>query len=434
MADFLSSMFNPQNFAGVTGLLDRMAPAMSFTTQQSPGFMPQPMAPQGDVMNANAMLPENAMPTSGVAPMGLVPPQAPPAPSSGGPMNFLGGVQDKINDNSNMLLGLAAGIAGGKNWGDGLSKGMTLAMTGGQLDNQQGNRNRTQQFLLSKGMDPETARTVASNPMLLRSVLPRLMGGATTDKTNDVKNFEYAAQHPEFAQFLTAGKNGGRTEYGLNPIYGTDENGNQVLGTLGKDGTFKKIDTGGVTPQSGVEKIDAGDHFELRDRKNGQMVGIVQKNIANAAAQREIGEAAGKATAAAPADIQAGENALDIVKKIRGNPYLERGTGASSTLNFIPGTGGYDFQNIVDQAKSGAFLTAIQQMRGLGSLSNAEGSTATAAVNRMNPATSKEAFLDAMSDYEKVINQGISRARTKLPSSAPTQSAPVAQNDPLGLR
>ena len=123
-----------------------------------------------------------------------------------------------------------------------------------------------------------------------------------------------------------------------------------------------------------------------------------------------------------------------IVKKIRENPYLERGTGASSMLNFIPGTGGYDFQNIVDQAKSGAFLTAIQQMRGLGSLSNAEGSTATAAVNRMNTATSKEAFLDAMSDYEKVINQGISRARTKLPSSAPTPSAPVAQNDPLGLR
>jgi hypothetical protein len=428
-------MFNPQTFAGVTGLLDRMAPAMSFPTQQGPGFMPPQAtpAPQGSVMDANAMIPENATPTSGVAPMGLVPPQAAatPAPSSGGAMNFLGGVRDKINDNSNMLLGLAAGIAGGRNMGDGISKGLTLAMQGGQLDTRTGNASATARALLAKGVDPQTIQAAVTNPILMRQLIETHFGKSAM--TNDQRNFEAASKDPNFATFLKSGN--GRVKFGTTPTYGVDASGQVVLGVQGDDGSFKKLDLPqDFKPQSGVEKIDAGDHFELRDRKNGQVVGIVQKNIANAAAQREIGEAAGKATAAAPADIQAGENALDIVKKIRGNPYLERGTGASSLFNSVPGTGGYDFQNLVEQAKSGAFLTAIQQMRGLGSLSNAEGSTATAAVNRMNTATSKVAFLDAMSDYEKVIKQGITRARTKLPSVAPTQSAPVAQNDPLGLR
>lgn len=95
----------------------------------------------------------------------------------------------------------------------------------------------------------------------------------------------------------------------------------------------------------------------------------------------------------------------------------------SSILNNIPGTGGYDFQNLVDQAKSGAFLTAIQQMRGLGALSNAEGSTATQAVTRMNTATSEEAFLKALDDYEKIIDQGIARAQSRMPASAAPSGA-----------
>ena len=93
---------------------------------------------------------------------------------------------------------------------------------------------------------------------------------------------------------------------------------------------------------------------------------------------------------------------------------MERGTGGTSVFNRVPGTGGYDFANKVEQAKSGAFLTAIQQMRGLGALSNAEGSAATAAITRMDTATSEEAFKSALDDYEKIVRQGIERAQGRL--------------------
>ena len=155
---------------------------------------------------------------------------------------------------------------------------------------------------------------------------------------------------------------------------------------------------------------------EYRNPNTGQ---AFDKNVAEKEKQQQLGEAQGKQIAAAPSDIAAADIAIKQLDAIENDPYLERGTGLSSLANAIPGTGGYDFSSMVDQAKSGAFLTAIQQMRGMGSLSNAEGQTATAAVTRMNTAQSKEGFLSALRDYREVIKLGKERAVKRLGSTAP---------------
>ena len=217
---------------------------------------------------------------------------------------------------------------------------------------------------------------------------------------------------------------GGAAELGLNPQYGLDQSGNPVLIQIGKDG--KAVQTAmpeGVTLAKEPIRLDAGTHFVLLDPITRQPVGQIPKDLAGAEQQKAIGENQGKQIAAAPADIQGAQNAIDLIAGIRSDPYLNRGTGFSSLGNSVPGTGGYDFQNKVEQAKSGAFLTAIQQMRGLGALSNAEGSAATAAVNRMDTATSKEAFLSALHDYEKLVRQGMDRAQKRL-------GAPAVQGQP----
>ncbi len=204
----------------------------------------------------------------------------------------------------------------------------------------------------------------------------------------------------------------GGVEYGLNPIWGTDENGNPVMGTMGKDGSFKKVDTGGVKLESGVDRVDLGTQWGLLNKRTGQLEGYMPKDLAGAEAQKEIGTAQGKAAAAAPGDVQAGQNALDLVESLRMDPGRQTGTGISGKLgNWIPASPGYDFQTKVDQAKSGAFLSAIQQLRGMGALSNAEGDTATKAMTRMNTATSEGAFLSALDDYEKIVRQGMARAQ-----------------------
>ena len=129
--------------------------------------------------------------------------------------------------------------------------------------------------------------------------------------------------------------------------------------------------------------------------------------VAQASAE---GKAAGENMASAGADMQAAQNALDMIESVKNDPNRERGTGKSAFFNWIPGTAGYDFENKVSQVKSGAFLTAIQALRGLGALSNTEGDAATKAITRLDTATSEQAFMEALADYEKIVRQGYDRA------------------------
>ncbi len=222
-----------------------------------------------------------------------------------------------------------------------------------------------------------------------------------------------------------------RARLGLNPQYGVDANNNPVLLQIGEDG--RAIQTAmpeGVTLSKEPIKLDAGTHYVLLDPITRQPVGQIPKDLAGAEREKALGDSQGKALAAAGSDISAANSALDLLDQIKSSQYLGIGTGMTSYGNLIRGTGGYDFQNLVDNAKSGAFLSAIQQMRGMGSLSNAEGDAATKAVNRMDTATSKEAFLQAVADYEGIVLRGKAKAEARIqnPSAVNPQPVPSPQN------
>jgi hypothetical protein len=218
-------------------------------------------------------------------------------------------------------------------------------------------------------------------------------------------------------------------QYSMTPVYGTDANGNTVMGAVGNDGSFKQLDTGGFNVASGVDRVDVGTHYQLIDKRTGQMLGQVPKGNTQAeydkAVGRELGEAQGAGLNAAAGNMSSADTALSIIDQITQSPNIDMGVGGTSIFNGLPGSPGKDFQNIVDQAKSGAFLTAIQEMKGLGALSNAEGSVATAAINRMDTATSKEAFLQAVSDYRAIVERAKERAQSRLssPINAPLDRA-----------
>ena len=57
------------------------------------------------------------------------------------------------------------------------------------------------------------------------------------------------------------------------PIYGTDAQGNTVLGAIGKQGQFQKIDTGGVQVNPGIKVIDTGTGSQVIDTRTGMPVG-----------------------------------------------------------------------------------------------------------------------------------------------------------------
>lgn len=231
----------------------------------------------------------------------------------------------------------------------------------------------------------------ALTPNQAFSEYTRMAQGGTSDwsKLNDGTLYNQRT-----GETMQVGGVGGvsTTEYGLTPIWGQFADGSFGYGVQGKDGTFKKVDTGDLKPLD--PRTLAG-----------------ERAVGNA-----VGKAAGEGQAAAPGDIAAGMAALDILDQIETHPELRWATGMAAGYggNSVKGTGRYDFQNLVDQAKSGAFLVAVQQMRGLGALSNNEGQAATQAITRMDTATSTEAFLNALRDYRAIIQRGVDNARRRL--------------------
>jgi hypothetical protein len=213
--------------------------------------------------------------------------------------------------------------------------------------------------------------------------------------TTDQRNWMMAQKDPAFADFLN--ENGGGVEFGLTPIWGQFADGSFGYGVQGKDGTFKQVDTGTLKP------------LDPRSLNQERAFGA------------KVGGITGEATASAPGDIATGRVALDLVNQIKTSPELGWATGTSAGLggNMVPGTGRFGFQNLVDQAKSGAFLTAIQEMRGLGALSNAEGQAATQAITRMNTALSTQDFLKAVDNYERIVKTGMERAQARLSANGP---------------
>lgn len=100
-------------------------------------------------------------------------------------------------------------------------------------------------------------------------------------------------------QSRRAGAAGGvGSEYGLNPQFGTDAEGNPVILQLSKAGTSIKTPLPeGVTLSKEPIKLDAGTHFVLLDPITRQPVGQIPKNLDDAAANTAIGKARGEDTA-----------------------------------------------------------------------------------------------------------------------------------------
>lgn len=379
--------------------------------------------------------------------------QAPVPPAPVAPQPQKPGFMDRYNaftesDRGRTLNDFFLGLAMGSNPNQSLAGAAQMVATGRSERAGKKNQNQTVEWLKSQGMDEMQAKAIAGNPSTLSEFLKiKMKGGERTEyelRAAAAEEYGLDPNSQEGQAYILSGKlpesRGGAAELGLNPQYGVDDQGNPVLIQIGKDG--KAVQTAmpeGVKLSKEPIKLDAGTHWVLLDPISRQPIGQVPKELAAAEAQKEIGTAQGRAAAAAPGDIQAGRNALDLVESLRSDPSRQRGTGMSSVFNAIPGTAGYDYASKVNQAKSGAFLSAIQQLRGMGALSNAEGETATKAITRLDTAMSEEAFLAALNDYETILRQGLAKAERmaerfgiETPPMAIPNNGPVDYRDYFG--
>ena len=261
---------------------------------------------------------------------------------------------------------------------------------------------------------PEPLINIARATQDIDPVSQYLVKQSTAGQSDDIKEYEYAVKggfRGAFQDWMNQKKSQGG-HFGLNVVWATDDKGVRRAYQLSNQGGMREVEMPkGVQFETGIEKVDLGTHYGILDKRSGAVVQTLPKNIAGVEVEKGLGETIAKARSGLPVAENTFQTTKEVIEKIRNHPGLEWGVGAPSYIPPIRGTSVQDFATLVEQAKGGAFMQAVQGMRGLGALTEQEGKAATAAIARMDRAQSRPAFLDALKDYESIMERGLAVQR-----------------------
>jgi hypothetical protein len=117
------------------------------------------------------------------------------------------------------------------------------------------------------------------------------------------------------------------------------------------------------------------------------------------------------------------QNTLDAVNTIRNHPGRMNGFASYDPRQIVP-SAQHDFIKDMEGLKSSVFSSAIQNMKGMGSLSDAEGKKIQTLYGSLDPSLSKEAFDRTLDTIVKSMNQARDRANKQYaPIQAPKPQA-----------
>ena len=170
-----------------------------------------------------------------------------------------------------------------------------------------------------------------------------------------------------------------------------------------------------ILAQSRVQEVKDQNQWRRTDAENKELKDLEIKNKELEAKRSLANDTA--------------QNTLDAVNTIRNHPGRINGMGAYDPRQIIPGTKQHDFVNDMEGLKSSVFSSAIQNMKGMGSLSDAEGKKIMNLYGSLNPSMSKEAFDRTLDTIVKSMNQARDRANKQY---SPLQ-APKPQNSETNI-
>ena len=203
----------------------------------------------------------------------------------------------------------------------------------------------------------------------------------------------------------------------------------------------------GEVPPPFVPKTDVGETINLgnRDAQGNLIITATpgSTEVASArAGQVASAEAGGKvsgtsqaqATIDLPKVIDNADTAVKHVQELLIHPAFKSSVGMGVPgMKYVPGSAQADFRSRMDQIQGGAFLTAIDTLKGTGAITEVEGTKATAAKNRMATATSEKAFNDAAKDFLDIMEQGVKQTYSRAGKAyVPLQRGPAPKTIKFG--
>jgi len=137
---------------------------------------------------------------------------------------------------------------------------------------------------------------------------------------------------------------------------------------------------------------------------------------------QEVGTDIGKIKVNQPKAEQNADYLLTKINELVKHPGFETSVGRKgasyafgmTNQPLFEGTDASDWQARFKEIQGQSFLQGIENLRGMGALSNQEGEAATKAIQRMSKSQSEKEFKAAAQDFNEIIQRGIDRNRAKL--------------------
>jgi len=177
--------------------------------------------------------------------------------------------------------------------------------------------------------------------------------------------------------------------------------------------TFRSLDL--TARASGFKPKSEGGTGKYEEFMSGQGAGFKQvaKNMANLTTEKfaEYG-----------ASLQKAGRATELINRIKTSSSLD-GVLGKVEGQLKPGTpGGFlllndaetDLVQLIDNLENSVFLSAFQDLKGGGQITELEGEKAQRAIVNLSRVRSKKDFLQALQDYQDVIDSGAERAAKGL--------------------
>lgn len=316
----------------------------------------------------------------------------------------------------------------------------SISLPSGGVSGGQGGTMSAQGRAPTGGADVSYLMQLAANPWLTQEqravVAAELQQATRQPETQFVKGIGLIDSQTGRVINDFGGAAGGTdgTEYGLQPQYGVDDQGNPVIIQIGKDGTATRTALPeGVTFQKEPIRIDGGTEWILLDPISRQPVGRIPKQLREAAAEtaggRIEGENAANAASNLSGNLAQADQSIALIDSIISDPALAGITGMVQGRLPPMTQAGTDLNVKIKQLQGKAFLEAFESLKGGGAITEREGVAATEAMARLDRAQSTAEYVAALTELRNIMQTGAERARASAGQSGTTPAATTGLTD-----